>query len=479
MEQQDSAKKLTVLLSFVGNHDPWDYKGKPEEMPEHCPDGQKEGALLGLCDPDEPGHLSPDIVYLFPSGKKGAPDNNTEWRAERIKKIFADRCPGMSCRILPMNVSDATDFEQLSVALEENIDIVIKELGDSMNAAEFYFNCTSGTQQMTALSYVFANTGRIPGCILQQCKDPGKLNNGEPRIREVKATFLTASEYVKKARADIENLNFSTGRANCLEISRIAATKKQKAISLFLAKLLNVYNYMDILRYGTAKGSIHETLYMPAHQYLTSELRDLLSEQEKLLTELDIGPFENEKDKKGRKETPENLTDLYFNMRRCLIREAYADVFSRFWRICEGSVYYRLNNVHGVNPRDLENSRKDSLAKLRSSNESWRFATKPQHDRQLLLFDNARYALIDILDQGVFGGEFDNFFETDVKKMIAKRNNFIVAHGMDQVEKEDAELCVQYAERVLCTLIPSVAEILPKYPFREDALRSWIDLLLD
>lgn len=470
MEAQTNEKRTKVLLSFVGNRDPWpSSEEKPEEIPESCPEGPDgEGAILELCK-----CLHPDILYLFPSGKKGNEANNTERRAERIREILATRSPDLSCRILPMNVQDATDFEQLSVALEENVDVMLRGLGETVDSAEFHFNCSSGTPQMTALAYVFVNTGRISGCVLQQCKAP----NYKPRVREVKATFLAVNEYIKKARANIENLSFLTARANCLELSKVAATLKQRDVSRFLAKLFSVYNYMDILRYESASAVMHEVSNMPVRHFLRDEHRTLLMEQSRMLAALNNSPFENERDKKGRKETPENLLDLYFNMQRCFLRGAYADVLSRFWRICEGSVYYRLESIHGVNPRDLQNSRKDSLAKLQNSQEGRRFEPNAKYSRQFLGLDHGRYALLHVLDVGVFGGDFDNFFEVDVKKMTIERNNVIVAHGMDQVGKDAAEKCAQYAERLLCTLIPSLAKEIAKYPFREDVLRSWGALL--
>ena len=177
-----------VLLSFVGNTDPWAYKGTPEDMPAECPAGRdREGAALGLCD-----YMKPDAVYLFPScrAKNPAPADNTEWRAERIRDILVERFPEMRCVIVPLDVYDATDFGQLSEALDRNISFVLDEAGDD---ADFFVNCTSGTQQMTATGYVLANTGRLPSCTLLQCKDPGRLKDGEPRVREVEATFLTVS----------------------------------------------------------------------------------------------------------------------------------------------------------------------------------------------------------------------------------------------------------------------------------------------
>ena len=118
--------KKNVLLSFVGNSDPWPYKGTPEERTAVCPDGFDEGAILGLCKGlDEENH--PDILYMFPSCRERS-QNNTEWRAEWVREILSREEPEIRCQILPLNIDDPTNFEQISREWDRNISLVLDEL---------------------------------------------------------------------------------------------------------------------------------------------------------------------------------------------------------------------------------------------------------------------------------------------------------------------------------------------------------------
>ena len=481
---------MKILLSFVGNTDPWFFKGAPEEMTPECPLGRdNEGAALSLCD-----HLKPERIYLFPSSKANNPasSDNTEWRAEKIQTLLSKRYPEMQCKILPLNVKDATDFEQLSKEFDYNIELVIKELGNDIDTSEFFINCTSGTQQMTALGYVFANTGRLSSCSLIQCKDPGKLKKGEARFREVEATFLTVNEYIKKIHSDIDNMLFASASSNAKSLAKITAVKRQKDAAKFLSKIFSVYNYIDLLNYKVAFGTMHELTALPEYSKilsnLTPEHKKLFDAQYEMLKNLKNSPsrevvfydkiLKKETPKPIRAESPENLTDLFFNMKRCLERGAYADALARFRRICEGSVYYRLEHSHGINPSDLSNSsKKDSLEKLKKCEEDERF--KIRFRPQFMGLDNGRYALLKVFDVGVFGTDFDEFFDVQIREMTADgRDNTIVAHGMEAVDKEKAEKCLSAAERVICTLIPETVDIIESYPFKKEQMMAWLPIVL-
>lgn len=104
MAETENVSKKKVLLSFVGNNDPF---GKDDQP----------GSVLTLCE-----KLRPDILCLFPSCRKKNPDNNTEENAEWVQGILKKDHKNLDCRIYPMDVKDATDFEEIITGLKNNID---------------------------------------------------------------------------------------------------------------------------------------------------------------------------------------------------------------------------------------------------------------------------------------------------------------------------------------------------------------------
>ena len=72
---------------------------------------------------------------------------------------------------------------------------------------------------------------------------------------------------------------------------------------------------------------------------------------------------------KFEEESSHNLVDLYFNMTRAFERGNYVDVLARFWRLREGILYYRLSK-YGINKRNLDKSRPESLKTLQEKDDS-------------------------------------------------------------------------------------------------------------
>ena len=228
---------------------------------------------------------------------------------------------------------------------------------------------------------------------------------------------------------------------------------------------------MDMLRYGSAYSTMHDALQAPGYNYLDDERKGLLRKQHKMLELLRAS---------GEKESPENLTDLYFNMQRCFKRGAYADVLARFWRITEGSVYHRLENRHEINPRDLWNGpqTKKGMANLELLKNVPKGRYQKRYPKQFIGLENGRYALLHVLDDPLAENvEFVTFFEQDVKDMTNERNGTIIAHGMGDVSEDDAEKCLRYAERIHCTLVPSAEKEIRRYPFKEDDIMTLTSLL--
>ncbi len=471
-------KRKKVLLSFVGMRDPYNdnNKSKPCTAPTSPRAREDWGSILTICE-----HIQPNIVYLFPSCKGNNLENNTEGNAEDVKvTLIEKRGEGSSflCRILPLDIQDATDFEEISVEMEKKIDAVLQELGD-LEEYEFHWNCSSGTQQMTAVGYVFANSGKIPKITMWQCKDPKHLRSGEKRLRKINTAFLDESVYKKRIEAGIERLAFLSVKENSEALIKIAGSEKLRRIGTFLAQVFDAYVFLDVLRYQDAYLKLRDVDQDPAFDgLLKNELKELLKDQ--------VGTLKKVLQCQGGSinETPQNLIDLYFNMQRCLERGNYADVLARFWRMGEGSLYYRLGSEWGINARDLNaSSNEGNLVKLREY--CGRTAGYP---KDFIGFKGGREILLEAFEDNAYIGMWDAYSkkryfpngevknENSIINLIGKRNDSIVAHGMKPVSKDNAQECLPIAEAMLLALVPDAERHISEYPFKKELIARWMTL---
>jgi len=510
--EKEKAPRKKVLLSFVGMRDPYNDNVKtkpcttktppqPKPMgffsrigqylhgnpstpvasapvsvaPSDAPRPREDwGSILTICE-----HIQPDIVYLFPSSKGKNPRNNTEGKAEKVKAILMEKRGGRSsflCNILPLDIQDATDFEEISVEVEKNIDAVLHELGE-LAGYEFHWNCSSGTQQMAAVGYVFANSGKIPEIKRWQCKDPERLRPGEERLREINTAFLDENVYRKRIEASMEHLAFLSVKENSEALFKIAGSEKQRQIGTLLSQVFDAYLFMDVLRYQDAYVKLRDVEQNPDFGGLmNAELKDILKEQVETLKILQGGSI---------KETSQNLVDLYFNMQRCFERGNYADVLARFWRMGEGSLYYRLESEWGINARDL-----DASPDRRNLTELRKFPRyQPTgHWKEFIGFEGGRKALLDVFKDKAYVGMWDAYSkkccfpngkvksENTIINLIGKRNESIVAHGMRPVSKENADDCLPIAEAMLLALVPDAEQRIREYPFKKELIERWMTL---
>lgn len=510
--EKEKKPRKKVLLSFVGMRDPYNDNNKtksctaptspqPEPLgffarigqylhgnppspvasdpvitaPSDAPRARDEwGSILTICD-----ELQPDIVFLFPSSKEKNPRNNTEGKAEKVKAILMEKRGERSsflCNILPLDIQDATDFEEISVEMEKKIDAVLQELGE-LTGYEFHLNCSSGTQQMAAVGYVFANSGKIPEIKRWQCKDPERLRPGEKRLREINTAFLDESVYRKRIEAGMERLAFLSVKENSEALFEIAGSEKQRQIGTLLSQVFDAYLFMDVLRYQDAYLKLRDVERNPdLGGLMNAELKDILKEQVETLKILQEGSI---------KETPQNLVDLYFNMQRCFERGNYADVLARFWRMGEGSLYYRLESEWGINPRGLDASPdRGNLAELRKVPRY----QPTGHRKEFIGFEGGRKALLEVFKDKAYiemwksytkghhysGGKV--WDENQIISLINKRNDSIVAHGMKPVSEDNARECLPIAEAMLLALVLDAEQRIREYPFKKELIERWMTL---
>lgn len=474
------SEKKQVFFSFVGKRDPFDesnhfvasgkktFAGRLSCLFSGCscriektPDKKSEGSILTLC-----REIRPDIIYLFPSAEG---QSTTMHNAEIVKKELTKILPNTQCSIFPLNGNDPTDFEDLSREFREKLGRIASELGELQNFS-YHINCSSGTQQMAAIAYVFASGGMFPAVQRWQCRDPRFSGD---RVQRIDTNFLEEHTIIEKIKRNLDAYAFTTIADDCALLSNKTTTPQRREIALFFAEVFKAYSYQDTLRYQEAYITLKNSL-KGMSSFLDAESLAILQSQVAALKELLSGNIA---------ETPENLIDLYFNMLRCYERGAYADVLSRFWRVGEGCVYYRLASHWGINPREIFNSpSKEHLELLRRHPDFQNRLPKNmefKRGRQILreYFEDRDY--IELWEKYTKKKVKFNksFSDNKIQSIIEKRNDTIVAHGMKPVTEEYAQESLEISEVMLLSLLPDAERRMADFPFKKDTLKKFVLLL--
>jgi hypothetical protein len=428
--------------------------------------------------------------------------SNTEINAMAVRQFFKERNTKRiygnfdsetDIHILPLELEDATGFEEISEKFYEKIEGLLDETFE-VEDCDFYINCSSGTPQMQAIACLFANTGRIPGIKCIQSKDPNRLKKGEPRVREIKTTFLDERYYIKRIRALLGDFDFHSAALLCLRLKDCSQTYKQSAAILHL--IFRAYEYLDHMQYDQAYALINSICNEFADPPDEKPWKDM---QERTLEDIfkknihnrKVSAFENkdfvellrkqkafleEVKQNYKSENLHNLTDLSHNMCRAFDRGNYADVPARFLRLREGMLYYRLETLYGINVRHVEESKnKDNVRKLENSEA---FSDHIPHEGPFKKMYQALF--VDILT--FLGDETLRKFEDlhndwEMKQVRYARNQTYIGYGMGPARKEYAYTCLELAKEIL-PLIPDSEDIQKDYPFKKENMDRLIDLLI-
>lgn len=455
---REDAPEKKVLLSFVGMRDPY-----PDDK-SGAPDTSSSGSILTLCK-----ELKLDSVYLFPSSKKKAkdPKNQTEDRAYEVKHILKEQRKSPECHILPLEVKDVTDIQELYKHFKNNLLSVLNSLSSwhpkGLSGYKFYFNTSSGTQQMSQAAQLYLSISRIRpqfyNCVAPQFADvEGR------RVRLIEAPLVTETSLLARLEENAKCGYFYAAINDCASLAELTLLPERSTIAKLLGKAFAVYEAMDFMQYKEAFEGIEKiesmlkTLSLP-------RLGEILAEQRSFLEHVK----ENSEE-----ENIHNLVDLYFNMGRAFERGNYADVLARFWRLREGIMYYRLWVNHGIDRRHLGRSKAKSLECLKKSSfdKTVNWKTMKFVKQDLSVFSG-------ILKK-VFGDTdlqaFEKQFRSKLENLRSRRNHTIVAHGMLPVAREDAEICLDIGKELI-ELLPGGKLVYERYPFMRENVKELVDLL--
>ena len=175
--------------------------------------------------------------------------------------------------------------------------------------------------------------------------------------------------------------------------------------------------------------------------------------------------------------------DLYFNMKRAFARGNYVDVLSRFWRLREGMMNFRLLVNFCLDSRALLNKARDEKEAERAANlevlKNSPYAERVNWEKSRIKTEDGLRSLSDILCGLFHDHELERFnkkFQWKFENLRQVRNTTIVAHGMSPVKKEDVEDCITIGKEIV-ELVPGGAEIYKSYPFTLENMREIVGLL--
>ena len=492
-----------VLISGVGMRDPYaETVNKTESKPQpfwrrlfgaQPPLSEDivrtEGGVLTAC-----RELQPDIVYLFPSSKALAdkPDNQTEDRANQAVEIISSWEKHPECLVMPLKTDNASDLSKLYPCFRSNINKVMNDLAKRADNKEHWQDeyeiillTSSGTQQMNHVArLVLANApfeARYCSCLAPQFK-----KDGESRIKWDKPVTLEETTLLKRIDADVEGLYFHSVSDDCARLEDVSIYKPQKIMAGIIRKIFTAYEKMELLQYDEACNAI-----IPIMKLYRQE-KDSLSERnsavpfERISSILEAqAAFLSELKGQGELESTHNLVDLYFNMERAFKRGNYVDVLSRFWRLREGMMNFRLFSNCCLNRRALSAEFSEDVNKEREHEENLNLLQRSEYsdrvdwNKDYLKNEDGLRSLSDILC-GLFKDHdlkrFENKFNNKFDNLRLVRNRTIVAHGMASVKQKDVEDCMTIGKEII-KLIPGGSELYKSYPFSLDNIREIVGLL--
>ena len=497
--EKGKAPRKKVLLSFVGMRDPYNDNDKTKPCtdptlpqldsmsffsrlrylfgnppspvisdpvttpPSDAPRAREDwGSILTICD-----ELQPDIVFLFPSSKEKAKDqkNQTEDKAHRVKAILQQQGDSPECRILPLDVEDVTDLQELYKCFKNNLLKVLNGLSSKhpqgLSGYDFCFNTSSGTQQMSQIAQLYLSVSQIHPQFYR-CVAPQFADAEGRRVRLIEAPLVAETSLLARLEENAKRGYFHAAISDCASLAESTLLPERGAIAKLLGKAFAAYEAMDFMQYGEAFKGIQE-LESKLKSLQLPELGRILAEQRDFLEHVKENTEE---------ESSHNLVDLYFNMTRSFERGNYVDVLARFWRLREGVLYYRLSK-YGIDKRNLDKSRPESLRTLHEKADSdavdW---GKKRFKENLSVFSGVL--------SNVFGDAevkaFEKKFKGKLESLRLTRNRTIVAHGMLPVDREAADTCLQIGER-LVGLIPEGEPVYKRYPFTRENVIELVDLL--
>lgn len=419
------ADKKTILLSNVGNRDPY------------ALDSQTEGSIITLT-----RLILPDIVYLFPTAMQPLGNySNTEDNAERTRIAIKEILPAAQVFLRPLDLPDPTDYHRILNELDREVASLQETLKASRRQFfEYHVNISSGTPQMQTCWLLLINGSRIKARAWQ-IKDP---KWGSDRCRVIETEFIEEQNKISRAQSFFESYMFKAAQDELEMLAAGTYLPGRAHLAEAISELCQAYLFWDLFQHEKAlkhaRTSYEAIKQFPEMQHICKKIMEQIETLEKILQS------------KGA-EREINLVDLYHNAVRRKNSGQYVDCLARFRRLHEGCYFFQLRQSLKINPADA-------------------YGRQPKWIREQ--FNKTNYAFISLHEWRSFARRqkledpVSSYLEEEIRKFNQQRNQSIAAHGMGSVTEDEAAESLGLAKKFLLSFFSD--RDIDRYCFGERAL---------
>jgi hypothetical protein len=457
-----------ILFSFVGSNDPFGAKDERTGI-------QTEGSIVSLV------HLiKPDILYLFPTAKS-VNQKSTESNAREVEDWLVNVLNlQLEVYIYPLRFNPTNYKEILRTVRREISDI----WGQLPKESEIHINASSGTPQLKNTWLLLAYSGIMGNPRIWQVANPNDVKSEEERFTLIDLDFFEEENLKKRIYTYTDEMAFGVvaDDAKKLRDSTVHENVQQRANFLF--ELFIGYEMWDLIFYKKAYEKIRKVYESKQNIDSYQEVNHIIETQMLYLDDL-----KNERPE----ETPYNLVDLYFNAQRRFNQQNYTDTLARFWRVYEGTLFYRLREQYGIYNRQFQNDLSQENKKLINNAVVSGFLKREPFHKGEVHFDRATAQIllkevykdqdmIRFLNQQIEVKRQASFQTLKIEKILdelrEKRNQSIVAHGMKPVDELDAYNSLLIMKALIFHLIPNGEERMKTYPLSKEVVKNIVNLVL-
>ncbi len=389
-----------VLISAVGNRDPYDEKNR------------NKGPILTTLD-----HLNTDSVLLV-YNTPPAPRNMEQNALETEKAL--QQYQGVQVEMFPLELPDPTDYDAVLEAFRKTAEEISKKYIQD----ELLIAVSSGTPQMQAAWLLLISQGLLPAQAYYT-SDPKYVTQEQSPVRSISVAFLQEDALLKTARRHFHSFHFHGAASTLNAFADGCQHSTRRKYALLLACYCKALGLWDDYRLGHAKNELLSvTKQIPNLKDQYEKICNLVEDQQKSKTE----------------ESLLILTDLFFNASRSLKRGQFADTLARVIRTYEGLLKWRLLHAHNTPPvlsRMEPDKRKEVVDFLEANG-------RRVDKKGYLMCDN-----IEMLLQEFYRDKEVLEWQEVIKQYKYARNKSIVAHGTDKVKEEIARKALEALRKIL------------------------------
>lgn len=392
-------------------------------------------------------HHNPDRILLFGSSK------SNEETAPLLHKFAGE---GFADRFDPPYTFD--DFNNVSRLFEDYRQTVQEQVLDAgVRPEDVYVDFTSGTKPMSAALTLVAShlgLGRLLYVSGQQRDEGGRARPGTEMAVPSRMRAVRFQEALQQFQRLFDNHHYRAAGEVVAEVqAHNLAVRDPERVALFdrLARFYAAWDGFDLEQAVTAEDKLTTDDAQQLKEKVSPAFGDAVYPHTKQI----VGRMRSES------YSPLRMADLVENAERRLRQGAYADAMLRLYRGIEYLAQFQLHRQHKLNTSDLDLSKLPDA--LRASYEE---RQRPGADTVTLSMLNA-YRLLRDLDDPL-GKEFMETYDqtrSDLKRLLNKRNQSILAHGFEPVQKE------HYTDLRDGFVLPMAETFIPDFPDHRGQVR--------